>query len=78
MSILEHIMGDSVRAMTPETNTEPASVSANSLNNEPVTPPISAIGAYTAASVMVIEITGSAISRVPMIAARNGSSPALI
>ncbi|EVT81170.1 hypothetical protein D018_4663A, partial [Vibrio parahaemolyticus VP2007-007] len=37
--------------MMPDTNTEPASVKANSLNNEPVIPPINAIGAYTAPSV---------------------------
>ena len=34
----EHIIGDSVSAMTPETTTEPASVKANSRNSAPVTP----------------------------------------
>ena len=71
-------MGDNVSATMPDTNTAPAKVKANSVNNEPVIPPIKAIGAYTAANVIVIEITGTAISRVPIIAARKGSSPALI
>ena len=69
------IIGESVNAAIPEINTAPASVSANSLNSEPVTPSINAIGEYTATKVMVIEITGIAISRVPIIAASNGDFP---
>jgi len=35
----EDITGDSVSATTPEMNTAPASVNANSRNNAPVRPP---------------------------------------
>ncbi len=76
--IFEHIIGDRVRAIIPEMKTAPARVRANSLNKEPVIPPIKAIGAYTAARVKVIEITGIAISRQPIIAARNGVSPSFM
>ena len=41
----EHIMGDSVNAITPDTITAPASVKANSRNSEPVRPPRKPIGA---------------------------------
>ncbi len=71
-------MGERVRAMIPEMKTAPARVRANSLNKEPVIPPIKAIGAYTAAKVSVIEITGIAISRQPIIAARKGVSPSFM
>ena len=71
----EHIIGDSVSAITPDTITEPASVKANSRNSEPVRPPRKPIGAYTAASVMVMEITGPTISRAPCIAACTGGLP---
>ena len=71
----EHIIGDSVSAMTPETITAPASVKANSRNSEPVRPPRKPIGAYTAASVMVIEITGPTISRAPFNEAWTGGMP---
>jgi len=64
-----------VSAMTPETITAPASVKANSRNSAPVRPPRNPIGAYTAASVMVIEITGPTISRAPCIAAATGGLP---
>ena len=43
-SILEHIIGDRVRAIMPDISTEPASVRANSVNRDPVMPPIRAIG----------------------------------
>ena len=78
MRKVAHITGDNVKAIIPEINTAPASVSANSLNNEPVKPPINAIGAYTAPKAMVIEITGMAISRVPRMAALNGVCPSLM
>ena len=68
-SSLEAIIGDSVSAMMPETMTAPASVNANSRNSAPVRPATNPIGAYTAASVIVIEITGTAISRAPVMAA---------
>ena len=41
----EHIIGDSVSAMKPETMTAPASVKANSRNSAPVTPETKPIGA---------------------------------
>ena len=37
-SSFEHIIGDSVSAMTPDTTTEPASAKANSRNSAPVSP----------------------------------------
>ena len=48
---------------------------ANSRNSEPVRPPRKPIGAYTAASVMVMEMTGPTISRAPCIAACTGGLP---
>ena len=68
-SIFEHIIGDSVSATTPDTSTAPASVKANSRNRLPVRPPARPIGAYTATSVIVMAMTGSASSRAPWIAA---------
>src|SRR5258708_20471250 len=35
----EHIIGESVSAITPDTITQPASVNANSRNSDPVRPP---------------------------------------
>ena len=72
------IIGDNVNATIPEINTAPARVSANSLKSVPVIPPINAIGEYTAINAIVMEITGTAISRVPIIAALNGVSPNFI
>ncbi len=45
LSSFEHIIGDSVTAMTPETITAPARVSANSRKRTPVSPDTKAIGA---------------------------------
>ncbi len=58
LSSFEHIIGDSVSAITPDTTTAPASVKANSRNSAPVRPDTKAIGANTAASVMVMAMTG--------------------
>ena len=44
-SSFEHIIGDSVSAMMPETMTAPASVKANSRNSAPVRPETKPIGA---------------------------------
>ncbi len=71
----EHIIGDNVTATMPEMITAPASVKANSRNKVPVTPPRNPIGAYTAAKVNVIEMTGPAISRAPISAACGGLLP---
>ena len=59
----------------PEMVTAPASVSANSRKSEPVRPPWNAIGAYTAASVMVMEMIGPTSSRAPFSAASTGFNP---
>ena len=64
--------------MTPDTITAPASVKANSRNSAPVSPETKAIGAYTAASVMVMAMTGTEISRAPSRAASNGFMPSSI
>ena len=48
---------------------------ANSRNSEPVRPPRKPIGAYTAAKVIVIEMTGPTISRAPCSAAWTGALP---
>ncbi|CAJ9237453.1 Uncharacterised protein [Burkholderia pseudomallei] len=45
VSSSEPSIGESVSATMPDTSTAPASVNANSLNSEPVRPPISPIGA---------------------------------
>ena len=74
----ELITGDNVSATTPDTTTAPARVSANSLNSAPVKPPIMPIGAYTAASVIVMAITGPATSRAPTRAAATGVLPSSI
>ncbi len=68
-------MGVSVSATKPETSTAPASASANSMNSRPVRPGVNASGAYTATSVRVMVTIAKPISRAPLIAAENGSSP---
>ena len=55
--------------------TAPASVSANSRNNDPVSPPWNATGAYTAASVIVMAMIGPTSSRAPSNAAFSGVCP---
>ena len=71
----EHIIGDSVRAMKPDTATAPASARANSMNRRPVRPGVNASGAYTATSVSVMATTAKPTSRTPLIEAENGSMP---
>ena len=71
-------MGLRVRATTPDTSTAPARVRANSLNRAPVSPPIKAMGAYTAARVRVMAMTGRATSRAPSSAACIGEAPSSI
>ena len=53
----------------PDTTTAAARVIANSRNSEPVSPPWKPIGAYTAASVIVIAMIGPTSSRAPISAA---------
>ncbi len=69
LSMIEHIMGDKVRATKPEMSTAPASAKANSENSLPVRPGVKAKGANTATSVKVMETTANPISRDPRIAA---------
>ena len=71
-------MGESVTAMMPEMMTDPASVKANSRNRVPVRPCVKPIGAYTAASVIVIDTIGTKISFMPTMAASTGFSPSSI
>ena len=52
------------------------SVTANSRNNLPTTPPISRMGINTAIKEVLIETTVDPISREPFIAASSGDSPA--
>ena len=59
----------------PEITTAPASVNANSLNRLPVRPPENPIGAYTANSVIVIAMIGTASSRAPTEAASIAGMP---
>ena len=59
----EAIMGERVRATTPDTITAPARVNANSRKSAPVRPPWMATGVYTAASVMVMATMGPTSSR---------------
>ena len=75
---MAHIIGVKVSAIKPEINTAPAKVKANSVNNFPVIPVKKPIGAYTATSVIVIEITGPTNSRAPIIEALCGSMPSSI
>ena len=69
------IIGVIVSATTPEMITAPASVKANSRKSAPVSPPVKASGASTAASVSVIATTGPVISFMPTIAASIGDRP---
>ena len=75
MSNLEHIIGVSVSATKPETITDVATVSANSVKSLPVLPVISAKGQNTAASVMVMAMTAKPISLLPWKAAFIGFIP---
>ena len=65
----EHIIGDSVSAMTPDTVTAPASEKANSVNRAPVRPRWNPIGTYTATSTTVIAMIGPPSSRAAISAA---------
>ena len=69
------IIGVMVSAMMPDRITAPASVMANSRKSDPVSPPVKASGANTAASVMVIATMGPTISCMPLKEACMGDSP---
>ena len=69
LSNLDDIMGDRVSATTVDMITAPVNVKANSRNSEPVSPPCSPMGAYTAARTTVVAIMGPTSSRAPTSAA---------
>ena len=73
--ILAHIIGDNVSATMPETNTDAASVNANSVNSAPVRPPWKPMGTYTAISTTTIAMMGLASSRAAMSDACSGVLP---
>ena len=75
LKIFDVSMGESVSATTPDTQTVPASVKANSRKSAPVRPEVKPIGAKTATSVSVMVMTGAAISRAPFMAASKGLMP---
>jgi len=75
LSSFEHIIGVSVNATKPDTNTAAATVNANSVNKRPVLPCMNASGVNTTASVIVIATTANAISRLPCSAAFFGAMP---
>ena len=57
------MMGDRVSATMPEISTATDKVKANSLNSTPVNPDRKPMGAYTAASVIVMPIMGDSNCR---------------
>jgi hypothetical protein len=59
-------MGVSVRDTKADMITDPATVTANSLNNRPEIPLRNMIGKNTAARVMVVEIMAKMISSDPL------------
>src|ERR1700730_5710009 len=71
-------MGVSVRAIIPEITIATLTVTANSRNNRPISPPINNNGRKTAINEKVIERIVKPISRDPIKAACNGRSPASI
>ena len=71
-------MGESDKATTPDTMTEPAKAKANSANKRPVRPGVKAKGANTATKVRVMATTAKPISRTPLMEAANGSMPSSI
>ena len=71
-----HIIGVVASDTTIDTPIATESVTANSRNNRPTSPPIARIGMNTATSDTLIETTVNAISRAPRSAAVIGLMPA--
>ncbi|MNN47136.1 hypothetical protein D3C81_1615420 [compost metagenome] len=65
LSIQPHIIGVRVREITSEIPMATESVTANSRNNRPGSPPISSSGRNTATSDRLMESTVKPTSRVP-------------
>ena len=61
--------------MTPETRMARLTVTANSWNSRPISPPMNSSGMNTATSEVLIEITVKPICRAPLKAACIGASP---
>ena len=70
-----HIIGVSVSDTTSDTAMAADSVTANSRNSRPTTPPISRIGMNTATSDRLMDSTVKPTSRDPRSAARIGDMP---
>ncbi len=70
-----HIIGVSVSEMIAEIMTATLSVTANSRNRRPTTPPIRSSGRNTATSETVRETTVKPISLAPLSAAWTGGRP---
>src|SRR6266540_7150991 len=70
-----HNIGVRVSETNPETMIATDTVTANSRNTRPTTPPISSTGMNTAISEQVIEMMVKPISRAPLSAASNGRMP---
>jgi hypothetical protein len=71
-----HNIGVSVSDTKPDTRIAMVTVTANSRNMRPTTPPMNRTGMNTATSESVIDRMVKPISRLPRSAARNGVSPA--
>ena len=70
-----HSIGTRVSETTPEITMVTASVTANSLNSRPITPPMNNSGISTAISDMVNDKMVKPIWPAPISAAFNGVSP---
>ena len=68
-------MGVTLKEITKDTTTAAESVTANSLNNRPTTPPINKMGKNTAMSEMLMTITVKPTSLAPNKAALKGGTP---
>ena len=73
--IRAHIIGTSVRDTTAEITIVTASVTANSLNRRPITPPMKSSGISTAISEMVRDMMVKPICPAPASAASSGFMP---
>ena len=70
-----HIIGTSVKETTAESTMVTASVTANSLNSRPITPPMNKSGINTAINEMVRDMMVKPICPAPAIAASIGAMP---
>ena len=75
MRNLPQSIGVSVSDTTPDTRIAALSVTANSWNSRPISPPMKRSGMNTATSDRLMEITVNPICRAPFNAASIGESP---